>query len=182
MDMTDEIGQFALEHPLLFTIIGSVVIAILIHIYCFVHRIRFGGINKMSGGSMNYFYLGLEEHQNRLGDRELNDLVHDLAKVFHDREWFESGDISEGEYNKTVMDFKDKWFTDGGTNERREKYIQDAIEELRNDLCMSLSYCKDCAKWTRHEQYENYGKCEKEKTCLTHGYERPCPDFKKREV
>ena len=40
----------------------------------------------MSGGSLNYFYIELEEHAGDLGDKELNNLVMDLARLFHDRE------------------------------------------------------------------------------------------------
>ena len=50
----------------------------------------------MSGGSLNYFYSYLEEHVGDLGDKELDNLVLDLAKLFHDREWELSGDIGKG--------------------------------------------------------------------------------------
>ena len=53
----------------------------------------------MSGGSLNYFYSDLEEHEKDFGDKELNELVHDLAQLFHDREWYLSADTCEGAWN-----------------------------------------------------------------------------------
>lgn len=50
----------------------------------------------MSGGSLNYFYSQVEDHVGDFGDRELDDLVKDLAQLFHDREWFLSSDTNEG--------------------------------------------------------------------------------------
>lgn len=41
----------------------------------------------MSGGSLDYFYCQLEEHVGDFGDKELDELVNDLAELFHDREW-----------------------------------------------------------------------------------------------
>ena len=135
----------------------------------------------MSGGSMNYFCYTLEEHENRLGDRELNDLVHDLVKVFHDKEWADSGDICDGAYNKTVMEFKQKWFTNDGRNERHDKYIKEAVEGLRNDLMIVNSFCFQCKYWGKSERYDEYGDCEFQKTCLIHEYERPCERFEVKE-
>ena len=175
------IGQFSLEHPWLFTLIGSVLIAILIHIYCYIHRIRLEGSNKMSGGSMNYFYSTLEEYEKSLGDRELNDLVHDLVKVFHDKEWADSGDISEGTYNKTVKEFKDKWCTPVGGIIRYQSYIDNAVAELRRELRLDGTFCKDCEFWHQDARLNDYGKCDYEKHCLVHGYERPCREFEERE-
>ena len=59
----------------------------------------------MSGGSLGYFYCKLEEHCDDLGDRELNELVEDLAKLFHDREWYLSGDTCEDTWDKSRNDF-----------------------------------------------------------------------------
>ena len=53
----------------------------------------------MSGGSLNYFYSELEGHAGDFRDKELDDLVRDLAHLFHEREWFLSSDrwLSSGE-------------------------------------------------------------------------------------
>lgn len=128
----------------------------------------------MSGGSMNYFCYRLEEYSNVLGDKELNELVKDLVKVFHDKEWADSGDYSDGTYNKTVAEFKEKWF--GRSYEERAKSIvDDAIREIYQTLCIDF-YCKDCEHW-KHESSE-YGRC-KDNKYLTHGYEHGCNDWKK---
>ena len=127
---------------------------------------------------MNYFCHHLEEYESVLGDRELNDLVHDLVKVFHDKEWADSGDISEGEYNKTVQEFKKKWFAKDGEILRREKYFADALEELRI-MCGYGSFCQDCKHWQSHE-LQGYGRCKLKEYCLTHGYEHICEKYKAR--
>ena len=48
----------------------------------------------MSGGSMNYACYTIEE-QARYLDRELIDIAKDMAKLFHDAEWWHSSDIDE---------------------------------------------------------------------------------------
>ena len=42
----------------------------------------------MSGGSLDYFYTMLQDHVGDFGDKELDELVADLAELFHDREWY----------------------------------------------------------------------------------------------
>lgn len=136
----------------------------------------------MSGGSMNYFYCTLEEYENRLDDVELNDLVHDLVKVFHDKEWADSADISRGSYNKTVKEFKDKWFTPDGMDKRRTQYIDDAVAELKRSFGVG-GYCKDCRHWSIEAGYDGkYGRCKHYTTCLQHGYEAPCEEFERRNT
>ena len=131
---------------------------------------------------MNYFYSTLSEYESVLGDVELNDLVHDLVKVFHDKEWWDSADIGEGSYNKTVKEFKDKWFTDAGALRRYDGYIDEAITKLRRELRLDKKYCHDCRNWAIEAGYSGeYGNCFKYKTCLVHGYDRPCEDFETRE-
>ena len=129
---------------------------------------------------MNYFCFSLEEYANKLGDRELNDLAHDLAKVFHDKEWADSGDACEGSYNKTVKKFKDKWFTPDGMTKRRDKYIEDMAAELKRSFGVG-DYCKDCRNWDREAgSFDDYGICKHESTCVIHGYEEPCEKFERR--
>lgn len=130
----------------------------------------------MSGGSMDYFYCRLEEYSNVLGDKELNDLVKDLVKVFHDKEWFDSCDYSEGDYNKTVAEFKAKWF--GRSDEERIKSIvNNKVKEIYQTLGIGC-YCKDCKHWKAES--DTYGRC-KENRRLTHRYEFCCNDWEKVE-
>ena len=132
---------------------------------------------------MNYFYRTLEEYSNVLGDRELNDLVHDLVKVFHDKEWWDSADIGEGSYNQTVKEFKEKWFTEVGHNRRYAEYIDTAIRDLKRELRLDTTYCKDCANWKKAKEsgyYSEYGRCPRYTTCMVHGYETPCEEFEAR--
>ena len=135
----------------------------------------------MSGGSMNYFYSTLEEYSNVLGDRELNDLVKDLCKVFHDKEWYDSADIGEGSYNQTVKEFKEKWFTEVGQNRRYAEYIDTAIRDLKRELRLYTTYCHDCVNWEKDKRYSaEYGICKRHTTRMVHGYETPCEEFKMR--
>lgn len=72
----------------------------------------------MSGGSLDYFYCQLQEHVGDFKDKELDDLVNDLAELFHDREWYLSGDTGEGNWNEARDNFKKKWFTETGRTAR----------------------------------------------------------------
>ena len=60
-------------------------------------------------------------------------MMKDLVEVLHDVEWWQSGDICEDGYRKTVKAFKDKWFnTDRG--ERLKPIIDRRINEVRTEL------------------------------------------------
>ena len=124
----------------------------------------------MSGGSLNYFYSDMESHVGDFGDMELDDLVKDLAELFHAREWFLSGDTGSGNWNEARDAFKKKWFGEGSRPERIEKYLDEIREELMEQFGISNKYCKNCKNWTPDDRdnYEEYGKCGFHKTCLTH--------------
>lgn len=120
----------------------------------------------MSGGSLDYFYARLNEHDRDFDDKELNELVSDLAKLFHDREWFLSGDTCEGDWNEARDSFKQKWFTEHGRQERIEKYLADLTEEVRRQFGMSVKFCKNCRHWT--QETGEYGRCAFVKGCMMH--------------
>lgn len=130
----------------------------------------------MSGGSMNYFYLTLEEYSDALKDPELNDLVRDLAELFREREWFDSGDTSEGDWNKAVFDFKTKWFEESRDG-RLKGYLSDMMDGLKKAWC-TYPYCKDCSLWEAKEDSEAYGECPLHKNTLHHAYDYACKEFK----
>lgn len=119
----------------------------------------------MSGGSMNYFYSTLEEHVGDFGDKELDDLVKDLVELFHDREWYLSGDTDEGPWRAARDKFKIKWFTEYGRERRIEQYLKDLASEIFEMLGFGY-YCGDCKEWT--ERNGDYGKCRLNKNCLMH--------------
>ena len=134
----------------------------------------------MSGGSLNYFYGYLEEHVGDLGDKELDNLVSDLAKLFHDREWELSGDIGKGDWVESKKAFKEKWFTPQGQNERIEQYLQEFTDEIRETFGMKTEYCESCKHWTKKPKVDSrYGKCVFEKHCLTHRSES-CEKYERR--
>lgn len=122
----------------------------------------------MSGGSLDSFYTHLEEHSGDFGDKELNDLVNDLAELFHDREWYLSGDSGIGDWREARDNFKAKWFTERGRQARIEKYLSEIADEVRESFGMSKGRCKTCKHWTLNDKSERYGRCDFEKTCLMH--------------
>ena len=136
----------------------------------------------MSGGSLDYFYGILENHAGDFGDKELDDLVRDLAKLFHDREWFLSSDTNEGTWVESRDAFKEKWFTPRGREERIKTYLDEVREEVLGMFGMSDKYCKNCQHWTqdKRDNYEMYGNCDISKGCLWHRSEH-CEKFERKE-
>ena len=135
----------------------------------------------MSGGSLDYFYCTLQDHENDLGDKELNELVHDLAELFHDREWYLSADTGVGDWNEARDAFKAKWFTEHGRQARIEKYLAEFTEEVRQTFGMSVAYCKNCVHWApeNKKNYERYGKCDFANGYLNHRSES-CEKFERK--
>ena len=134
----------------------------------------------MSGGSLSYFYAELEDHCQDLGDKELDELVLDLSRLFKDREWYLSSDTCVGHWNEARDAFKDKWFTQHGRQERIEKYIADFEDEIRKTFGISDRYCRTCKHWTETEYGGEYVRCEFHKNCLMHRSES-CDKWEKRE-
>ena len=131
----------------------------------------------MSGGSLNYFYCDLESHIGDFGDKELDDLVRDLAKLFHDREWYLSSDYGEGSWIEAREDFKAKWFGETSRQERIEKYLDEIKDEVMKQFGISEKYCMNCQNWTSEEKDGHlYGICKNTKGCLMHRYES-CDKF-----
>lgn len=129
----------------------------------------------MSGGALDYFFSAVRDHANDFADRELNDLVKDLSALWHDREWFLSGDTSEGFWNEALMAFKGKWFSHDGAKQRTEQYVKEAVNDLLLELGMPYEMCGNC-KWFRREQ-EPYGQCvepSEDRKWLEHRAEKAC--------
>lgn len=124
----------------------------------------------MSGGSLDYFYSRLEEHIGDFKDVELDDLVKDLVKLFHDREWYLSCDICEGAWRQARDEFKKKWFM-GQREQRLEKYLNTMMDEIREQLGVNYRCCENCAHW-ESEGDDEYGKCEYVHGCSFHRKER----------
>ena len=132
----------------------------------------------MSGGSLDYFYFRLEEHVGDFKDRELDDLVKDLAQLFHDREWYLSGDTGEGNWNEARDKFKEKWFTPTGREERIEQYLDELKKEVMQSFGLEKKYCESCKHWEKDSK-SDYGHCEFHKTCLFHKCET-CDKFEEK--
>lgn len=136
----------------------------------------------MSGGSLGYFYSDLEYHVGDFKDRELDDLVKDLSTLFHEREWFLSGDKGEGDWVEARDEFKKKWFTEHGRQERVEKYLDDLRSEVMASLGLSDRYCKNCTHWEKEDGEDpKYGRCRFVKGCVMHRSET-CEKFEHVEV
>lgn len=122
----------------------------------------------MSGGSLNYFYTELKEHVGDFGDKELDELVKDLAELFHDREWYLSADTGKGDWVESRDAFKAKWFTEHGRQERIELYLTEISDEVREMLGISNKRCSKCKHWQKKEDSDYYGKCEFFNFCMFH--------------
>jgi len=135
----------------------------------------------MSGGSLSYFYAPLREHVGDFGDRELDDLVKDLAELFHEREWYLSGDTGVGSWNEARDEFKKKWFSEGARADRVNKYLEDIKDGVMQSFGLFKKYCKNCAHWNKENDSESYGKCAFEEHCLVHRCES-CDKFQGKDV
>lgn len=88
----------------------------------------------MSGGSYGYKFCILEEYYvGAMYDAELDEMMKDLVNVLHDLEWWQSADIGEDKYRKTVKAFKDKWFN-ADRCERLKPIIDRRINKVRTEL------------------------------------------------
>ena len=88
----------------------------------------------MSGGSHNYIYAFLEDELvGQMEDKELDELMKDVATLAHDLEWYHSADTSRNDYRESVRKFKDKWFKQS-REERLKKYIEESLKKTREEL------------------------------------------------
>lgn len=134
----------------------------------------------MSGGSLDYFYSTLEDHIGDFGDKELDDLVRDLATLFHDREWYLSSDTNEGAWRDSRDAFKKKWFTQAGRETRVAAYLSDLRDEVFEMLGLSDKRCSNCAHWSASDKEGfPYGDCDVTRGCMMHQSES-CHNFVKK--
>ena len=135
----------------------------------------------MSGGSMNYIYCQIDEYAEMFQDPELIRLAKDFAKLAHDCEWMHSGDYSDGEYRKSVIDFKSKWLKKPDV--RLQKIITEEVEKVRTELLSMLGgaiLCKDCRHFEKSETSE-YGDCINCIGYMVHGYDYACDKFEGKD-
>lgn len=103
----------------------------------------------MSGGSLNYFCYQLHEHIGDFDDKELDNLVSDLADLFKAREWYLSSDTGKDDWTEARDAFKNKWFTKHGREQRIEKYLKDFEDEIRDAFGMKKKIVQPCAAVVR---------------------------------
>ena len=93
----------------------------------------------MSGGSYNYKYSIVEDYYvGCMYDTELNEMMSDLVEVLHDVEWWQSSDISEEDYRKTVDNFKKKWFRRNKT--QIKEFIEKEFNNKKEQVLKELNY------------------------------------------
>ena len=96
----------------------------------------------MSGGSYNYMYIQIkDEYDNRMYDKQLDEMMKDLCDLLHDLEWWMSCDYSEKTYRESVNKFKKKWFKQ--TKIDVQNYIENEFERTKNELLKEFEYLKD---------------------------------------
>lgn len=93
----------------------------------------------MSGGAYDYGFYKIDElYSGKMYDDELNDMMKDLVDVLYKLEWWQSGDIGEEEYRKTVVWFKEKWLKRIKTNVKA--LIESEFENKKQELLRDLGY------------------------------------------
>lgn len=110
----------------------------------------------MSGGSLNYLsyhfddlfnytpHYGEEGHKlsqkarkfNPMEDKEVSELVWDVACLLHSLEWYQSSDISEEKYREDLQWFKNKWLGVTGNDvvERYKQDLKDSFERILKEM------------------------------------------------
>ena len=91
----------------------------------------------MSGGHFDYAYNYVKDmFENEMQDAEMNELLLDFVEVLHDLEWWQSCDISEEDYRKTVSEFKQKWLNgyDETSEARIERFKKSFIEKMTAEI------------------------------------------------
>ena len=125
----------------------------------------------MSGGSMNYACYTIEEQARYLEDRELIDIAKDMAKLFHDAEWWHSSDIDEKDYRETVKWFKDKWLRNGNVDERLRGYIDQIFDDAKQE-------CKLLVTGESDREVTKCPSCGSSRVYITKDNEIKCSDCK----
>ena len=87
----------------------------------------------MSGGSMDYICFKLNDAADYIEDKEIKELTKDLADLLHDLEWYESGDYGRDTYEKSLKEFRKKWFEDS-RNDRLKRYLKASLDELKSEV------------------------------------------------
>lgn len=87
----------------------------------------------MSGGAFDYAYFKIEEMAELTGDLEIRDLMLDLAELYHDEEWYKSGDTDRSDWLESLNRFKEKWFKTS-REERLVSLIEERLDEVKREL------------------------------------------------
>lgn len=86
----------------------------------------------MSMMTLDGLYFRVEEAAKYIPDREIRSMAFDFSHLMYECERFLDGDTTKEDWNKSLSDFKNKWF--GKRNERLAQIIDAAVGELRDEL------------------------------------------------
>jgi len=73
----------------------------------------------VSGGKLDYLYFKMEDAAGMIyqeyspEEEQLSFLLKDLAKVLHDYDWWQSGDVNKKEFLRSYREFKKTWLKGG---------------------------------------------------------------------
>lgn len=87
----------------------------------------------MSGGSYDYACFTVEQqYVGKMFDTELDEMMKDLVDILYDLEWWQSCDIGEERYRKTVEEFKGKWL--GKRDEKLRERLVNQLEAAKKEV------------------------------------------------
>lgn len=81
-------------------------------------------------------YCRVARDQNPMEDRDISELLFDIACLIHSCEWYKSGDICEDDYREHLAKFKSKWF--GRTDADRLKAYKADLTSYFDSLVAEL--------------------------------------------
>ena len=98
---------------------------------------------KFSGGSYDYMCDKFKwTYDDKMFDSEMNYFIYDFVKVLHDLEWWQSDDIDEEDYRKTLSEFKSKWFGKA-RGDNLQKIVTKECDKLKNELLKMIGERND---------------------------------------
>lgn len=100
------------------------------------NRVFFHPVSVHYNNLNDHAYCKLARNQNPMEDREVSELLFDIACLLHSCEWYKSGDNCEETYRKHLKQFKAKWFkrTNADVIESYKDDLKSYYEELATEL------------------------------------------------
>ena len=77
-----------------------------------------------------------------MSDRSLRLCCWEISRFLHDLEWWQSDDIDEEDYRKTLSEFKSKWFGKA-RGDNLQKIVTKECDKLKNELLKMIGERND---------------------------------------